>query len=369
MRVALVHDWLTGMRGGERVLESVRPVPPGDHPHPGPRTGERLAGHRGPADPDLLPPALAGGAGPVPAVPAPVPAGGRPSGPGRGRPRRVDQPLRGAGRPAAPGGGASGLPLHADALRLGLRGRVPGAPAAGDPDPDPRALARAPPVGPGGGAASRPSGVHLAPCRRPGLPGLWASGPGHLSSGPHGHSSARPRTGCPATPRSSWCRRSPLTSGSTWRWTPAPGWGRPSSSWARAPRRPGCKPGPVPRCASWAGRTTRRSGLVAQLPGVPVPGEEEFGIAPLEAMAAGRPVVALRRGALTETSIDGLTGVFFDEATPAALADAFQRLAVPLGPGGHPAARPGVRRGDLPRGLPGVRRRGDGRGAGDGPGC
>jgi len=51
------------------------------------------------------------------------------------------------------------------------------------------------------------------------------------------------------------------------------------------------------------------------------PGEEDFGIAPLEAQASGRPVIAFKRGGLLETVI-GLdsslpashpTGVFFDE--------------------------------------------------------
>lgn len=57
-----------------------------------------------------------------------------------------------------------------------------------------------------------------------------------------------------------------------------------------------------------------------------VPGEEAFGIAPVEAMAAGKPVVAFRAGGSLDTVIDGVTGVFFDEATPAALADAAGRL-------------------------------------------
>jgi glycosyltransferase involved in cell wall biosynthesis len=56
-----------------------------------------------------------------------------------------------------------------------------------------------------------------------------------------------------------------------------------------------------------------------------LPGEEDFGIVPLEANAAGRPVIALRRGGATETVRDGLTGVFFDEQTPEGLAAAIER--------------------------------------------
>jgi glycosyltransferase involved in cell wall biosynthesis len=57
-----------------------------------------------------------------------------------------------------------------------------------------------------------------------------------------------------------------------------------------------------------------------------VPGEEDFGIAPVEAMAAGRPVIAFRGGGATETVLDGVTGCFFEEATPDALAAAIERL-------------------------------------------
>lgn len=56
------------------------------------------------------------------------------------------------------------------------------------------------------------------------------------------------------------------------------------------------------------------------------PAEDEFGIAPLEAMAAGRPVVGYARGALLETSLDGVTGLFFHEQTPESLIDALRRL-------------------------------------------
>lgn len=56
------------------------------------------------------------------------------------------------------------------------------------------------------------------------------------------------------------------------------------------------------------------------------PGVEDFGIVPLEVMASGRPVIAYGRGGALETVIDGVTGMFFDEQTPAALAAAVDRF-------------------------------------------
>ena len=46
-----------------------------------------------------------------------------------------------------------------------------------------------------------------------------------------------------------------------------------------------------------------------------LPGEEDFGIAPVEAQSAGRPVLALGRGGALETVVAGRTGAFFDEPT------------------------------------------------------
>jgi glycosyltransferase involved in cell wall biosynthesis len=57
-----------------------------------------------------------------------------------------------------------------------------------------------------------------------------------------------------------------------------------------------------------------------------LPGEEDFGIVPVEAQACGTPVVALARGGALETVIDGETGVFFDEPTAASLAAALARV-------------------------------------------
>ncbi|MBU1692581.1 MAG: glycosyltransferase [Verrucomicrobia bacterium] len=49
------------------------------------------------------------------------------------------------------------------------------------------------------------------------------------------------------------------------------------------------------------------------------PGEEDFGIVPVEAQACGRPVVALGRGGILESVQENVSGVFFREQTEAAL--------------------------------------------------
>jgi glycosyltransferase involved in cell wall biosynthesis len=56
------------------------------------------------------------------------------------------------------------------------------------------------------------------------------------------------------------------------------------------------------------------------------PGLEDFGIAPVEAQAAGRPVVAYGRGGALETVVGGVTGVFFDEQTVEATTTAVRKL-------------------------------------------
>jgi glycosyltransferase involved in cell wall biosynthesis len=57
------------------------------------------------------------------------------------------------------------------------------------------------------------------------------------------------------------------------------------------------------------------------------PGEEDFGIVPLEVQACGRPVVAFARGGALETVADGVSGVFFAEQNEESLIDAVNRCA------------------------------------------
>jgi glycosyltransferase involved in cell wall biosynthesis len=56
------------------------------------------------------------------------------------------------------------------------------------------------------------------------------------------------------------------------------------------------------------------------------PGEEDFGLTPVEAQACGRPVIAYAAGGSLETVKDGETGVFFHSQTPEALLDAVERF-------------------------------------------
>jgi glycosyltransferase involved in cell wall biosynthesis len=76
------------------------------------------------------------------------------------------------------------------------------------------------------------------------------------------------------------------------------------------------------RLAAQAGPTVRFLGGVPheQLPRLyagasffVLPGEEDFGIAPVESQSAGRPVLALGRGGALETVVPGETGLFFEE--------------------------------------------------------
>jgi glycosyltransferase involved in cell wall biosynthesis len=60
----------------------------------------------------------------------------------------------------------------------------------------------------------------------------------------------------------------------------------------------------------------RRAALVL------LPGEEDFGIVPLEAQACGRPVIALGRGGALETVVSGETGLLVDEPSADHFADA-----------------------------------------------
>ena len=66
--------------------------------------------------------------------------------------------------------------------------------------------------------------------------------------------------------------------------------------------------------------------LMARCRAFVFPGWEDFGIAPVEAQAAGRPVIAYGRGGAVETVVDGATGVLFDEQTVESLIEGMLAL-------------------------------------------
>ena len=76
----------------------------------------------------------------------------------------------------------------------------------------------------------------------------------------------------------------------------------------------------------------------AECRGLILPGEEDFGITPLEANAAGRPVIAYRAGGALDTVIHRETGILFDEQTPDCLAEAVIQAQA------QPWDRPALRR-------------------------
>ena len=80
----------------------------------------------------------------------------------------------------------------------------------------------------------------------------------------------------------------------------------------------------------FAGRVSdeQAAALLERAPALVITATEEFGIAAVEAQAAGRPVIALAEGGVRETVLEGETGLFYEEASSDALAEVVARFDV-----------------------------------------
>ena len=72
------------------------------------------------------------------------------------------------------------------------------------------------------------------------------------------------------------------------------------------------------------------------------PAVEDFGMTPVEAHACGKPVVCFGRGGATESVIDGQTGLYFDQHTPVGLRDVGPLRGALLGPPADSPAEPRI---------------------------
>lgn len=71
---------------------------------------------------------------------------------------------------------------------------------------------------------------------------------------------------------------------------------------------------------------TERLDLMARCNAFVFPGQEDFGITPLEANAAGRPVIAFGGGGALDTIVPGMNGMLFDSPTSAVLAECLRQF-------------------------------------------
>ena len=85
------------------------------------------------------------------------------------------------------------------------------------------------------------------------------------------------------------------------------------------------KAGPSVQFVGWLGDNAVKQ-QITDCKALLFPGEEDFGIVPVEVQAAGRPVIAYRKGGALETVKENLTGLLFDEQSEASLIDAMNRF-------------------------------------------
>ena len=321
MRVALVHDWLTGMRGGERCLEVVlRALPRGRSLHAAPRAGLRLPHHRAPPHHHLVHPAAArrgapGTAGTCRCFPPPC-AASTSAATTSCCPRATRWPSRSA----CPRARCTCATASRRCATSGISTTSTSARARAWPT-----RAAMPPVA----AALRrwdrrtAAGVHhfVAISRFVADRIRRAYGrSADVIHPPVDVAALRASTSRPAT-TTWWSRRWRRTSASTWPSRRPNRLGAGSSSWGRAPRsaRLRALAGPTVEFLGWRDDDDVAR-LYARCRALVFPPLEDFGITPLEAMAAGRPVIALGQGGALETVVppggaEPPTGLFFARQT------------------------------------------------------
>jgi glycosyltransferase involved in cell wall biosynthesis len=78
----------------------------------------------------------------------------------------------------------------------------------------------------------------------------------------------------------------------------------------------------------FAGRVSdeEAASLLSRARALLFPGIEDFGIIPVEANAAGCPVIAFREGGVLDTVQENVTGLFFDQQNPASLIQTLNRF-------------------------------------------
>ncbi len=251
----------------------------------------------------------------LPALPAPLPRRRRVARPARLRPRPLELALRGQGRPPRGRRAAPVLLPHAHAVRVGplrrlLRPRPRVAPLPpGDP-PDRRAPAR---VGRAHCRPRPPLRRQQRLRRRAHPPLLRPRRRGHPTPRRHGVLHARRRTAPGPTTSSS--PPSPPTSGSSSCSTPT-----------AAPAGRCAIVGSGPEAARLRALAPPEAAFLGQLSdeelreqyrgcrAVLMPGVEDAGIVPFEALACGRPAIVFGEGGGAETIEPGRTGLVFHDA-------------------------------------------------------
>jgi len=89
----------------------------------------------------------------------------------------------------------------------------------------------------------------------------------------------------------------------------------------------GSMAGPTVHVVGWAA-DEQRSHLISEAQGFIFPSEEDFGIAPVEALAAGLPVIAYEAGGALDYIHDGVNGKFFPKQSVQSLMKALQDFEV-----------------------------------------